>query len=157
MKNAISTVIFVMSSVFAFGQTATNTEAADSSNVYHLALKIYVQNLGQPSPEQTILFIEKNYLFTDPLPQQVGGYKIEYLDGYELNEKLKAKRAITVIRIIPLRLKKGLFFVNIIPFTVEKESRRNVRYTNSGGEGIIFDFDCSTNTFRFKEIVHGNI
>ncbi|MCA4899179.1 MAG: hypothetical protein ACK514_04705 [Bacteroidota bacterium] len=156
MRNIIVFLIFITVNA-AYSQTATNTEAKDTSNVYHQALKIYVKNLAQSSTENYTLLIEKNYLFTDRLPKQLEGYKIEYLDGYDINEKLKRKNPITVIRIIPLRLEKGVFFINIIPFTVKKESKRNIRYINSGGDGIIFDFDCSTNTFRFKRIEHGNI
>jgi hypothetical protein len=156
MRNIVSILILIAANV-AYGQTATNTETADTSHIYHQALRIYVKNLGHPSGEQSTLLIEKNYLFTESLPKQLEDYKIEYLDGYDVNEKLKSKHPITVIRIIPLRIEKGVFFINIIPFTVKKESKRNIRYINSGGDRIIFEFNCSTNTLRFKEIRHGNI
>jgi hypothetical protein len=53
-------------------------------------------------------------------------------------------------------MKNGVFFVSLIPFTVKKEKRK-INYVNSGGDRVSFEFDCSTNSFRFKEITHGNI
>lgn len=156
MKKITTTLILAAATIFTYGQTATNTESADTSNIYHQALRIYVNNMDAKRGEVATLLVEKNYLFTDALPKQIGKYKIDYLDGYEVNEKLRRESQITLIRIIPLRLDKGVFFINIIPFTVKKE-KRNLRYLNSGGDGIIFEFDCNTKAFYFKEIMRGNI
>jgi hypothetical protein len=42
MRNIIVFLIFITVNA-AYSQTATNTEAKDTSNVYHQALKIYVK------------------------------------------------------------------------------------------------------------------
>lgn len=134
-------------------QTATNTKSSDSSNIYFQALSIHIENVQNV---ENTLWVEENFLFTDSLPKQIGTKKIEYVSGYEVRELLKTKDELTVIRIVPLRVENGHFFINVIPFKVRKE-KRNLRYVNSGGSKIIFTFNCQTNTFHFDKIVLGNI
>jgi len=141
----------------AYGQTATNTEARDSSNIYYQALRTYVNNIPTKNDgHKTVLLIEKNPIVTKSLPIELDTYQFEYLEGYEVDKRLKSKNPITLIRIVPLQLKKGIFFISIIPFTVTRENGK-VNYSNSGGDKIVFEFDCANNAFHFKEIRHGNI
>jgi hypothetical protein len=152
----INISILILVSSYTYGQPATNTEARDSTNLYYQALKVYVNAMTTRNREKPILFVEKNPVVTNSLPSQLGVYEFKYLEGYEVDQKLKGENPITLIRIVPVRMKNGIFYINIIPFTVKRENRK-INYINSGGDRISFEFDCSTNSFRFKEIAHGNI
>jgi hypothetical protein len=136
----------------ANAQNATNTKSSDSKNIYYQALIKHIEN--SDNNEQTVI-VEKN-LFTDPLPKTMGSRTIEYLDGYQIRRHLKSKEEIIVIKVIPLQVDNGLFFVTIIPFKVTKE-KKQLHYANSGGDEVVFTFDSNSNEFIFKEFKRGNI
>src|SRR5687768_13544860 len=90
-------------------QVATNTEAEDSTNIYWQSLKIYVASLK--NKEASTLLIEKDDLTTNRLPAKLGNCNLIYVDNTKLQSYLKEKGQIQLIRIVPIRVKKGDFFV----------------------------------------------
>lgn len=62
----------------------------------------------------------------------------------------------TLVRIVPLRVREDNFFVNVIPFSVSYK-KKNFNYVNSGGLGMIYEFDDEINGLKFKSVEMGGI
>jgi hypothetical protein len=130
-----------------FGQTADNTESKDSTNIYYQALSTYCAHL--PPDNMTTLFLEENNITTESIPE--GNHTIKVLNFPAIQNKLKQKNSIVLIRIVPLRIKNGKFFINIIPFNVVS-TPSGLNYINSGGSTVEFLYDCSSGKFTVAEI-----
>nr|WP_299339864.1 hypothetical protein [Allomuricauda sp.] len=103
-----------------------------------------------------VLYVEKN-LFTDRLPDTVLEFKIEYLNHAELIKKIKKKgEKMFLIRIVPLRIEKGTFFVNVIPFNAYYH-KKNLELANGGGLKAEYEFDENSNGLVFKKADFGGI
>ncbi|QJB37298.1 hypothetical protein HF324_05305 [Chitinophaga oryzae] len=135
----------VVTPCWAFGQKADNTEAKDSTNLYYQAFSNYCAQLSSENV-QTLL-LEENNITTESIPRRIGAHNIEVLDVFGVQNKLKEKKSIILIRIVPLRIKNGNFFINIIPFNVVSTSS-GINYINSGGSIVEFLYDCSSKKFN---------
>jgi len=62
----------------------------------------------------------------------------------------------TLVRIIPLRVKTNDFFVNVIPFSVSYK-KKNFDFVNGGGLSVKFQFDQGTNGLIYKSAEMGGI
>ncbi len=140
----------------SFSQQGFNTEKKDSSNVYHFALIKYCDYLDKIKNETRLIYVENNFLITGNLPNKIKDHVIKYLDKGELKSHLMKHDKITLIRIVPLRVKGNDIFVNVIPFNVTYK-KRNFKYVNGGGLGIKFEFDFKTNGLIFKSSEYGGI
>lgn len=138
----------------ALGQTASNTELRDSSNIYYQAFKHYCSYLSSGS--NNVLLVEENNITTESIPEQLGELKVEIVDIWELQRKLKKNKSLMLVRIVPLRVKEGRFFVNIIPFNVQR-SKSGINYVNSGGSKVEFLYDCTNSTFILEETKNSGI
>ncbi len=141
MKQIIFYLVLFQSSII-FGQTATSSESKDSSNIYSIALKVY---LGGAVVNDE-LFIEENDITTSSIPEQLGGVTIQLMKSSQIRKKAK-KGTFTLYRVVPLRFDAGIFFVNIIPFSVKCE-RKNLQMVNQGGLTVKFKYSCETNTLN---------
>lgn len=112
------------------GQTASNTESRDSTNIYYQAFNAYCAHLPTCN-----LLLEEDNITTESIPHRIGIHNIEVLDFDGIQKKLKKSKSIVVIRIIPLRINDGKFFINIIPFDVKRTSS-GLDYINSGGSKV---------------------
>lgn len=79
------------------------------------------------------------------------GHKTEIINIEKLQNLVKEKKQVQLLRIVPLRIKEGNFFVNIVVFNVVKK-RRQFDFVNVGGISVIFDYDNNSKSFTFKEI-----
>ncbi|MEM8507087.1 MAG: hypothetical protein AAF717_04620 [Bacteroidota bacterium] len=141
---------------FAFSQTIFDTEKRDSTNIYYHSLKKMSELAGSSIADNGIIYVEKN-LFTDRLPDTVLDLKIEYLNQAELIEKMKKKgEKIFLIRIVPLRIEKGTFFINVIPFNAYYY-KKNLELVNSGGLKAEYKFDEEVNGLVFEKANFGGI
>lgn len=129
-------------------QISTNTESTDSTNIYYQSLSIFCNSLHNKTEG---LLIEQNNLTTNSLPSKIGNHEIRIIDMVELKKLLKENKDIEIVRIIPLRVKDGEFFVNIIYFDVKAE-KRQFYFTNKGGYSVVFSFNSDNKQFIFKEI-----
>ncbi|PSL42366.1 hypothetical protein CLV51_1134 [Chitinophaga niastensis] len=134
------TSLLLLVSCLAFGQSADNTESKDSTNIYYQALSYYCSRLS--SEHLQTLLLEENNITTESIPRHMGAYNIEVLDVFKVQNRLKKKNSLMLIRIVPLRIKNGKFFINIIPFNVVNTAT-GVNYINSGGSTVEFLYDCS--------------
>lgn len=154
MKNIFFLVASLLYAGIALGQTGNNTESRDSSNIYYQAFKHYCSQLSSSSSD--ILLVEENNITTESLPKQLGGLQIEIIDVWKLQKKLKTTKSLVLIRIVPLRVNEGHFFINIIPFNVMR-SKSGVNYVNSGGSKVEFLYDCTNGIFKLEKVVNSGI
>lgn len=141
-------IIFVLVGYSLNAQVASNTESKDSTNIYFQSIEILCKNLHN---KFETLFVEQNNLTTNSLPFKIGEHEIKIIDTSELKKLVKKNKDIEIVRIIPLRVKTGEFFVNIIYFSVKIE-RKQIKFINMGGYSVVFEYDTNTNSFIFKEI-----
>jgi len=144
MKRLILNLVLLSLPLAVFGQTANSTETMDSTNVYYQAFKLYCSELD--SAKNFKLNVEENNLTTSSLPTQIGSFHINIIDIFRLQKQLKKLGSLILIRIVPMRIKSGVFFINIIPFRVVK-TEEGINYINSGGATIRFNYDCQGKHF----------
>lgn len=141
-------ILFVITGFSLKAQIASNTESKDSTNIYFQSVVILCNNLHN---KFETLFVEQNNLTTNSLPSKIDEHEIKIIDIAELKKLVKRNKDIEIVRIIPLRVKTGEFFVNIIYFSVKIE-RKQIIFINKGGYSVVFDYDTNTNSFIYKEI-----
>lgn len=155
-RTIILGTILTLLTVKSFSQTGFNTESKDSTNIYYYSLIKYCDYLDKLKEKPSIIYVEKNYLFTDGLPTNIRTYEIRYLDQLDIKNHLRGKKEMTLVRIVPLRVKGQDFFVNVIPFGVSYK-KNNFSYVNGGGLGVKFEFDKTINGLKFKSSEMGGI
>ena len=158
MKNREIILVTLLSflTVRPFSQTIYNTESKDSTNIYFFSLTKYCADLNKLEDKPAIVYVEEYYSITNDLPNQILTFKIKYVDQIESKNYLKGKKSMTLVRIIPLRVKGNEFFVNVIPFEVSYK-KNNFNYVNGGGLKVRFEFDKSMNGLKFKAANWGGI
>ena len=156
MKTILLTVFILFFGLKAHSQTSFNTEANDSTNVYHFSLAKYCENLDKSGNKESTVYVEKDYLVTKDLPSRIKSHEIRYYDMTEVKKYLKGKKGMTLVRIIPLRVKTNDFFVNVIPFSVSYK-KKNFDFVNGGGLSVKFQFDQGTNGLIYKSAEMGGI
>jgi len=129
-------------------QIATNTELSDSTNIYYQSFKRYCEQINKKAD---FLFVEENHFITKSLPEEFNGQKIKVVNVVELQNLLKDKNQVQLLRLVPLRMKDGDFFVNIIVFNVAVK-RKHFDFVNEGGMSIVYSYDTEHKTFIFKNI-----
>lgn len=129
-------------------QIATNTELSDSTNIYYQSFKRYCEQINKKAD---FLFVEENHYITKSLPEEFNGQKIKVVNVVELQNLLKDKNQVQLLRLVPLRMKDGDFFVNIIVFNVAVK-RKHFDFVNEGGMSIVYSYDTEHKTFIFKNI-----
>ena len=133
-------MLFILTCKIGFSQNTFNTESVDSLNVYHHSLTIFCEPYDHTKVENATLYVEKN-LFTDKLPENIGNFKIKYIEKNEQLEIIKQKNGkMILIRIVPLRTEKGVFFVNVIPFHAHLNNG-NLELSNGGGLKVDYKYD----------------
>ena len=137
MKYLIPIFILLLIACNCKSQDITSTEAVGSSNIYYAALTRFVESNCKDCKE---ILIEKDELITDKLPAKIGNCVVNFVDVDFIDEILKQKIKLTLFHVIPLRVKDGEFFVNIISFDVQKESD-HFRYINTGGAKVVFYYE----------------
>lgn len=148
-RTIILGTILTLLSIESFSQIGFNTESKDSTNIYYYSLIKYCDYLDKQKEKSTIIYVEKNYLFTDNLPNKIRAYEIIYFDKVDIKNHLRGKKGMTLVNIIPLRVKGDDFFVNVIPFGVSYK-KKTFSYLNGGGLGVRFEFDKAINGLKFK-------
>jgi hypothetical protein len=141
-------IIFVLVGFSLNAQVASNTESKDSTNIYFQSIEILCKKLHN---KFETLFVEQNNLTTNSLPLKIGEHEIKIIDITELKKLVKKNKDIEIVSIIPLRVKTGEFFVNIIYFSVKIE-RKQIIFINKGGYSVVFEYDTNTNSFISEEI-----
>jgi len=86
----------------------------------------------------------------------MGAFNVEILNYSAIRNRLKKEESLTVIRIIPLRMEGGVFFINIIPFGATKSSN-GLHYSNGGGYRVEFLYNCSSKKFELRAVKKGSV
>ncbi|SEW53945.1 hypothetical protein [Chitinophaga arvensicola] len=148
-KKYFITSLLLLAASLSSGQNAWNTREKDSTNIYYQALKAY---FGQyPTAQKQTVLIEENTTTTKSIPPQMGVFRIELLGWTDIEDRLKKKDTINLIRIVPLNVEDGKFSIAIIPFDVVKTSK-GLHYINSGGSNIEFLYDCVEKRFDVRGV-----
>lgn len=156
-RNITLIILFLTGINTCYSQTIYNTEQKDSTNIYYKSLEVYCQTIDNAGLKDKNVYVEKDHLVTEKLPSEINGLNILYLDGIELRKTIKkANGKIILVKIIPLRIRKTDFFVNVIPFEVSYK-RKNFEYINSGGLSVKYEFNSKLNGLVFKEYKWGGI
>ena len=147
MKTIICSV-FILLTGSLNAQVATNTEQKDSSNIYYQSFKIFCEKKSEKTGE---LLLEENNFITKSIPTECCGQKIKIINAIELKEILKTDKQLELIRIVPLRVNSGDFFVNVIVFKVFAK-RKQLDFVNIGGVSVVYNYDNNSKSFIYKEI-----
>lgn len=147
----LTCLLFLLITSFGYSQSLSGTEATDSTNIYCHALATFLKSYEPQDKNMVTVLVEKNDLTTNKCITKIGSYSIQYIDGFEVKQLLKKETSITLIRVIPLRVKQGDFFINIIPFSVQRK-KKNYQYINSGGASVHYQFNTESKIFEMVEI-----
>jgi hypothetical protein len=148
MKYILCVALTLFGLNIASAQMATNTELNDSTNIYRQSFELFCK---QKIEKTDVLLVEENSFITKNLPSECLGQQIKIINIVELQKILKTKNEVQLIRIVPLRVKDGDFFVNIIVFNVSL-IHKQFNFVNIGGVSIVFNYYEVSKTFKFKEI-----
>lgn len=148
MKQIVFIVLILFLGNNLKAQIATNTEMPDSTNIYYQSFKKYCEIIDKNTD---LLFVEENNFITKSLPKELDGQKIKVVNIVELQKLLKDKKQMQLLRLIPLRMKDGDFFVNIIVFNVAVK-RKHFDFINEGGISVVYSYDTEHKTFIFKDV-----
>lgn len=134
-------------------QTVLDTDGLNNiDNVFLYALKEYCKTLNRDATK--IVYVKKEYSIGDSWPKEIEGLEITYLlTGKEYKNAIKSNGGnIRVIGINSLDLRKGNFYVSVIPFSVVYKEGE-IQFTTGGGWYIYFDYDVEKKglIYRSKE------
>ena len=71
---------------------------------------------------------------------KMGNFSVEVIDFIKIQSLSKKSDSLSIIRIVPLRYEKGVFFVNIINFKVKKQ-KKQIELINQGGIKIKYKYN----------------
>lgn len=148
MKQTLLIVAILLLNNTMKAQIVTNTEVADSTNIYYDSFKKYCEQIDK---KVGILFVEEDFLITKILPREINGHKIEIIAIANLKKLLKDRKQLQLLRLIPLRVKDGDFYVNIVVFNV-KFRHKQFDFVNQGGISVVYSYDTKNKAFVFKKI-----
>jgi hypothetical protein len=133
---------------------ANNTESQDTTNVYIQSFRLFCEYVEKYFPDTKEILLEENALTTKGMPAQVGDLDIRQINQRDLKAEIKKKSVIYLTRIVPLRMKDGEFFINIIPFEVTYE-KKNLHLVNGGAFVVNYKYDCETESLILKNLDGG--
>lgn len=148
MRTLFYTLLFICIKVQAQGLT---TDVRSNENIYLHALKEYC-NYPEISAKNIYVQFDSTVMWYD-WPKIINNKKISYLDGSsEIIKEIKAQKgSIILVKIVPLRYEKEIFFVNVIPFLATAKGS-NISLVNGGGLSVIFNYTDKNKGFEFSEI-----
>lgn len=141
MKAIISVLLLVFSGSTMCSQTVLDTDGLNNvDNVFLYALKEYCKTLNRDMTKN--VYVKKEYPVGESWPKEIEGLEIIYLSTEkEYRNAIKSNGGnIRVIGINSLDLRKGDFYVAVIPFSVIYK-RGAIHLTNGGGWIVYFDYD----------------
>ncbi|MEL6194367.1 MAG: hypothetical protein AAFR66_20065 [Bacteroidota bacterium] len=130
----------VFKASLSISQTKFNTEEKDSSNVYFYSIIKYCELVDSGRLKKQDIYVEKDYLLTDGLPNQINSLTIKYLDKSQIRKFVRKNTQITILKIFPLAVKEEEFSVFIVPFSVTYKKRK-LNYINAGNFQASFRYD----------------
>jgi hypothetical protein len=101
--------------------------------------------------------VEKYEGITDDLPEESGGYHVEYLDTQQLIEKCKQlKKSFAVLRIWPMKAAGDKLTIQTTVYWVEYKKSR-LRLALSDWSDVEFRFDREQQRFVVSKVTRGGI
>lgn len=99
-----------------------------------------------------MIYIQKDDFLTNNLSNSLERTRVQYMDIAKIEQKVMLDTSFVLYRIYPLSMYKDKFFVNVVPFSVSRDTGELV-FKNLGAFKISYSFDCSKAQLRYKEIV----
>jgi hypothetical protein len=149
--------VCIVCSLKSFSQEGNyfNTEASDSTNVYYKALSDFCKYVEKVFPNVSTVYIERSVLNTW-LPNKIGKFNFHFLDEKDIIKlHSEKKKVVYFTRVVPIRVAKDFFYVNIIPFRVEVPKKGELKLINSGAIQSKFTYDCRTGKFSYIGVGDG--
>jgi len=156
MKKFIYTLLITLlfNCSYAFAQ-GSDTESNDSINVYFQSFELFCKHVEKYFPDTKQILLEENALTTKAIPSKVGKLEIRLISQSDLKSEFKKKGSDKYLtKIVPLRMKDGIFFINIIPFKVAYK-KRNLRLINGGAFVTNYEYDCDKDKLELKNLDGG--
>jgi hypothetical protein len=150
MRKTLTLIVLIELLAFSsFSQSNFyNTESQDSSNVYQKSIAEFCKYVDKAFPTVKTIYIEKSALVTW-LPTVHGKFSFIFISESEIKGLYKKNKGnFSYTRIVPLRVKDNVFFINIIPFKVEFE-KKQLKLINSGA--LKTKFKYNDNNFTYIE------
>lgn len=154
MRKTLTLIILVELLVFSSLAQSNlyNTESQDSLNVYQKSIAEFCKYADKAFPTVKTIYIEKSALVTW-LPSTYSKFNFIFITESEIKDwHKKNKGNFFFTRIVPLRVKDGTFFINIIPFKVQFENKQ-LKLINSGA--LTTRFKYNGNGFSYIETTGG--
>jgi|688.fasta_scaffold566956_2 hypothetical protein len=135
-----------------------NCQPKDTTNIYLLSLTEHLEYIKKLSKDRGLnsIYVEKNELTTESLPNQIGGITILYLTPSEIQSKTRGGKQIHLVVIRPVKVEAELLKVGIIDFYVTTK-KKNFNYANTGGSTLRFKYSCERNKFELFNKKQGGI
>ena len=155
MKRINNCLIATLMICLMIAPVQMQSKKADMESLYLKALSASL-DAGLNS-DKKISTVEKDTLLLDSFPNEIGGHRVEYLNGKELVGRYKRERKpIWLTAIKPIRNEGGKLFINISNYEFSYEKNR-MTYALDGGCKVIFRHDCSNNTFEVEKVECGGV
>jgi hypothetical protein len=139
------------------------SDPEDSSAIYFRSLKLHLAYLeksmtNQPLPQGGYWHVNMEIpdQLAGRLPDQIGHFRISYMDKKEIRASIKKHRSIDLIRLFPAVVEDNLHVVGIVNFIMTYHKRK-LNYGNSGGSTVKFRYDNSQDGFVVVDVKQGSI
>lgn len=129
----------------------------DSPNIYLISLTShleYLKSVNKKSIES--VYVEKDEVTTEGLPDQIDGTRVLYLTRSEIREKTQKGKRIELIVVRPVVVKSRSIKVTVIDFSVTSK-KNNFNYANGGGSIFEFTYNCDLQKFELTNKKQGGI
>jgi hypothetical protein len=156
MKKGISVVVFLTVPFFVYAQS----EKDDFKTMIDTAIQIkylpFVHNLKAAGRDQGDLYLideqnrSLNYLH---LPDS---FKLRFINIFDTQNRKIMKKGIHAWKVLT-KLNKNQFEVSIIDFRIKYTGKNNYDFSNGGGAGAIFEYDCNENKWKLVSSVDRGI
>ncbi len=136
--------------IFILATCSLGSVSAQEANLYDQALKQACSSLESFFAKDE-LYIEEGLLTTKNLKQSSCTKQLYIIGPSEIRKKAKKRsknKPFRFVRIVPLRLEDGKFYVTVIVFEA-KAKGSNLRLTNLYGENLYLRYDCYNQSFDF--------
>lgn len=151
-------VILILIIILGLSSSDGHCQKSDSSNIYLVSLTKHIQYLKslRTTAGLSSVYVEKDELTTENLPEKIDDVTISYLTRQEIKSKTSGGKRIRLIVIRPVVVGESSLSVNVIDFSVTSK-KNNFNYANGGGSALEFKYDCELKKFVLANKKQGGI
>lgn len=145
-------ILFLISYTFMFSQSKEGEMkalyASAIDNHMDNAKKLYDKGVSKIHVKE--LYFIADMIPKEHLPNEVKGYKINYINMYKKNNKAMVKKGIKAISIQPMQLEENRILIDLIDFSITHK-KGNYHFSNGGGSTTVFEYSCQEKKWMHKE------